>query len=201
MRILPILLICLMLVTAASPAGAEGAAVDESAGHAVDTQIEEWESRPDHKLSASLLQYLPRGIFERYAVAFALLMSAVALGMQRKRPWALVFARELGRAPVRVRGYLVPVSRTGVVTPRPTIGLENPGLPDIRIGTGTPYMSYAKDTLIAFQGTNDGSPPKLIVERGQVRIDGEVVTEWNLQNEDVIEVEGLSLQYMRGKRR
>ena len=62
-------------------------------------------------------------------------------------------------------------------------------------------MSYAKDTVLEFQGTSDGSPPKLIVERGQVRIDGEAVTEWSLQNEDIIEVEGLSLQYVRGRRR
>ena len=213
MRLLSISLVCLALFVGAPVAcagDATGGAAAEHPGDAtggaaevrpVNQQIEDWEARPDYEHTANPLQYIPRGTFERYAVVLALLTSAVALGLQRKQPWALVFARELGRSRVRVRGYLVPVNKPGVITPRPVIGLENPGLPTMKIGSGTAHMSYARETVLEFQGTNDGSPPTLVVERGQVRVDGEVVTRWQLRSGDVIEAEGLRFKYMKGHRR
>jgi hypothetical protein len=126
---------------------------------------------------------------------------AVIVGMRKKRPWALRFSRELGRPVVRVRGYLLPISRNGAITPRASIGLENSGLPRVRIGTGTPLMSYARHTVIEFEGTTDGSPPDVVVERGEVRIDRERVTRWHLKGGEIIEAEGLKFRYVRGHRR
>jgi len=133
-------------------------------------------------------------------LVLCVVLLAVLVGQRRKRPWTLAFTRELGGPAVRVRGYLLAVSRPGTITPRPTIGLENSGEPKVRIGTGTPLMSYARNTIIEFEGTTDGSPPDVVVERGEVRIGGEKVTRWHLKPGDIIETEGLKFKYMRGHR-
>ena len=155
------------------------------------------ESRP-----ISLIGCLPPGMFERYAAALAVVVGIVAVGIQRKRAWASVFTREMfGGGQVRVRGYLVPVDPDGITTARPNIGLENPGVESLKIGTGTPYAAYVTDTVIEFFGTRDGTPPILNVERGDVRVDGKVIQTAKLDDGDLLEIEGFVYRYLRGNRK
>ena len=102
---------------------------------------------------------------------------------------------------MRVRGYLKPIDPPGVSTARPCVGLENPGTKTVRVGLGTPYASYARETSVEFIGTRDGTPPEIRVVSGTVLVDGEVVETKQLADGDIIEIEGLQYQYLRGNRR
>jgi ribosome-associated protein YbcJ (S4-like RNA binding protein) len=54
---------------------------------------------------------------------------------------------------------------------------------------------------VEFVGTTDGSPPLLRAESGIVTVEGEAATARKLRDGDVIEIEGLRYQYLRGNRR
>ncbi|MBN2565191.1 MAG: VWA domain-containing protein [Candidatus Eisenbacteria bacterium] len=152
--------------------------------------------------TSSLADYLPPALLERYAAILAIFVGAVALGVDKRKPWALAFTRNVGRSDVRVRGYLRPVDPPGVFSARPIVGLENPGLPSIKVGVDTPYVTHARETTVEFVGTNDGTPPELIVEKGRVLVEGEEVTApRQLRDGDLIEIEKVLYRYLRGNRR
>jgi hypothetical protein len=151
---------------------------------------------------ASVVESIPDGLFERYAAALAVMVGVVAIGIERKQNWANVFSRGMfGTAQLRVRGYLKPMDPPGTVTARPNVGLENPGVETIKIGTGTPYVGYARNTIIEFLGTRDGTPPILQVESGIVKVDGKRVKTKKLSDGSTIEIEGTLYRYLRGNRR
>lgn len=134
--------------------------------------------------------------------AVALFLGLVVIGTRRKQPWAEHFTRAIGPREQRVRGYLKPVDGPGMQTARPIIGIENPGLPTLEIGHGTPYADFARETLIEFLGSRDGTAPTVRVLRGEVTVDGELVTEERkLSDGEVIAFEGAMYMYLRGCRR
>lgn len=195
-----LLFVALLIFLTAAHAFAEDLALavrDEA--HAAPAQAAA--DGPVHRLNASPAQYLPRGLLERYAIVIAIVMGFVAIGLQRRRPWALRCAEDVRGPRVRVRGYLQPLDRPGGLSPRPPIGLENPGLSSIKVGSGTPYMTYVKETVLEFEGTDDGSAPDMLVERGVIKVNGSPVTRWHLKSGDVIEVESFRFKYLRGHRR
>ena len=107
-----------------------------------------------------------------------------------------------GKSETRVRGYLRPVSKPGVMEARPIIGLENPGLATVMVGVDTPYADHCRETSLEFIGTTDGSPPELRVEAGTVMVEGEEVEESRkLKDGDIIEIERVLYKYLRGNRR
>ncbi len=162
----------------------------------------ETRDRKPYTLSASWLQYVPAGLFERYAGILAIFVGAVAIGVDRQKRWALAFTRKMGRPELRVRGYLRPVDPPGVFSARPIVGLENPGLPSVKVGLDTPYIDHVSETLIEFVGTSDGTPPTLVVEKGRVLVEGEVVEDKRkLRDGDIIEIEKVCYRYLRGSRR
>jgi hypothetical protein len=155
-----------------------------------------------YERSTNLADHVPDGMFERYAAILAVFVGAIALGVDKRKPWAMPFVRKVGGSDTRVRGYLRPVDAPGVFSARPIVGLENPGLPSIKVGTGTPYVTHAHETVAEFKGTNDGSPPELVAERGKVLVEGEEVAESRkLRDGDLIEIEGVLYRYLRGNRR
>lgn len=134
--------------------------------------------------------------------AVALFLGLVIIGTRRRQPWAEFFTRSIGPQEQRVRGYLKPIDSPGTQMARAIIGIENPGLPTLEVGSGTPYANYAKDTLVEFVGTQDGTPPVLRVLRGEVTVDGEPVSEeWKLRDGQVVSFEGFQYMYLRGSRR
>ncbi len=125
----------------------------------------------------------------------------VAVGTQRRQKWATRFSANLfGTGQTRVRGYLKPIDAPGETTARANIGLENPGLESVKIGNGTQYLSNV-DVTLEFVGTTDDSPPELRVEGEGVTVEGEPVTIRKLKDGDIVDVEGLRYQYLRGNRR
>jgi hypothetical protein len=134
--------------------------------------------------------------------AVAVFLGLVVVGTRRKQPWAEFFTRALGPQEQRVRGYLKPVNPPHAQMARPIIGIENPGLPKLEIGHCTPYASFARETLIEFEGTRDRTPPVMRVLRGEVTIDGELVTdERTLRDGEVLGFEGAMYMYLRGHRK
>ena len=112
------------------------------------------------------------------------------------------FTRAIGPQEQRVRGYLKPVDPPGSASARAIIGIENPGLPTLEVGQGTPYASFVRETLIEFVGTRDGTPPVMHVLRGEVTIDGEAIEEeQKLRDGQVITIEGAMYMYLRGSRK
>ncbi len=160
------------------------------------------QSRTAYKRTASWVQYLPPGLLERYASFLALFVGIVVLGVERKKPWAMAFMRTLGKSETRVRGYLRPVSKPGIMEARPIIGLENPGLASVMVGVDTPYADHCRETSMEFIGTTDGSPPELRIEQGCVMVEGEEVEESRkLKDGDILEIEQVLYKYLRGSRR
>jgi Mg-chelatase subunit ChlD len=138
----------------------------------------------------------------RIAGALAILVGVVAVGAEKRRKWATHFTADLfGTGEMRVRGFLKPVDPPGVATARPCIGLENPGLDKVKLGVDTSIPSHAAEVEITFVGTKDGSPPTMVVTSGSVTLDGEAVEKCKLADGDLIEIEGLQYQYLRGSRR
>ncbi|MFH1501980.1 MAG: hypothetical protein ABIG03_02920, partial [Candidatus Eisenbacteria bacterium] len=130
------------------------------------------------------------------------MMGFVAIGVQRHQSWTRVFTKPLLKKEIRVKGYLQPVYPQGVLGAKCTIPIENPGLPAVEIGAGTQFASDAKNTLVEFVGTTDGSPPLLRVLRGSVGVCGETIEgERRLEDGDIIEFEERTYQYLRGSRR
>jgi ribosome-associated protein YbcJ (S4-like RNA binding protein) len=54
---------------------------------------------------------------------------------------------------------------------------------------------------VEFIGSTDKTPPELLVEDGTVTVEGSIVTHRKLKDGDVIEIDGLRYQYLRGNRR
>ncbi|MFH1689409.1 MAG: VWA domain-containing protein [Candidatus Eisenbacteria bacterium] len=131
----------------------------------------------------------------------AILIGMIAVGTEKRQRWATRFSRNLfGTGQKRVRGYLKPIDPPGETTARANIGLENPGLESVKVGNGTPYLSTVEATL-EFIGSTDDSPPELHVEGEGVTVEGEAVTVRKLRDGDIVDVEGLRYQYLRGNRR
>jgi hypothetical protein len=134
--------------------------------------------------------------------AIAVFLGLVVVGTRRRQPWTEFFTRTIGPTEQRVRGYLKPLELDGVQFARPIIGIENPGVPTLEIGRGTRYADFARETLIEFEGTRDGTPPTVNVLQGTVTVDGEFVTEpRKLRDGDVLNFEGVTYTYLRGNRR
>lgn len=149
-----------------------------------------------------ILDSFPADFCTRAAAVIAIFIGVVAIGTERRQRWVVPLAGHLfGTGAKRVRGYLKPVDTPGRMTARPNVGLENPGLDSVRVGAGTPYINNARDTVVMFVGTKDGSAPELRVEKGTVKVQGEVVEEWKLEDGDLIEIEGFAYRYCRGQRR
>lgn len=134
--------------------------------------------------------------------AVAVFLGLVVIGTRRKQPWAEFFTRAIGPQEQRVRGYLKPVNPPHAQMAHPIIGIENPGLPNLEIGHGTPYASFARQTLIEFVGTRDGTAPTIRVLRGEASVDGHLVSEERqLRDGEVLCFEGAMYMYLRGGRR
>jgi hypothetical protein len=158
--------------------------------------------RPPYRRSSSFVEYIPEGMFERYAAIMAVFVGVIAVGVDKRKPWAMPFVRSVGGSDVRVRGYLRPVDPPGVFSARPIVGLENPGLASIKVGVDTPYVTHARATVVEFKGTNDGTPPEIVVEQGTVLVEGEEVQGLRkLRDGDLIEIENVLYRYLRGNRR
>jgi hypothetical protein len=150
----------------------------------------------------SWLEGFPLETCHRITGALAILVGVVAVGAEKRRKWAAHFTADLfGTGKMRVRGFLKPVDPPGVATARPCIGLENPGLDKVTLGVDTSVPSHAEDAEIMFVGTKDGSPPTMVVQSGEVTLNGETAAKVKLADGDVIEIEGLQYQYLRGSRR
>lgn len=131
----------------------------------------------------------------------AVFVGMVAVGTEKRKKWATRFSKNLfGTGQKRVRGYLKPIDPPGETTARANIGLENPGLDNVKIGSGTPFMSSV-EAVLEFVGTTDDSPPELHVEGEGVSVEDEAVTVRKLRDGDILDVEGLRYQYLRGNRR
>jgi hypothetical protein len=149
-----------------------------------------------------LAGFFPSRLYQVSTGVLALLLGVVAVGMGRRQAWAEFFTKPLWREEQKVRGYLKPFYKNdGVRTARVVIGLENEGLPAVRIGAGTEYAGFARSTTLEFVGTTNGAPPTLHVEKGSVKVGGEeVTTPLVLRDGDVIEIEGVAYTYLRGGR-
>jgi hypothetical protein len=139
----------------------------------------------------------------RVAALLAVFVGVVAVGAERRMKWVAPFTGNLfGSGQRRVRGYLRPVDPPGVHSARPAIGLENVGLARVRVGIDAPLPECAREAIVEFTGTKDGSPPSVTVLKGSVTIAGGPPDEERpLKDGDVIEIEGLKYQYLRGKRK
>jgi hypothetical protein len=134
--------------------------------------------------------------------AVALFLGLVVIASRKRQPWAEFFTRAIGPQEQRVRGYLKPIDPPGAQMARAIIGIENPGLPTLEIGAGTPYAAFAKNTLIEFVGTRDGRPPLMRVHKGEITVDRSLVHgDWQLRDGQVICFEGVQYTYLRGRRR
>jgi len=132
----------------------------------------------------------------------AVFLGLVVVASRRKQPWAEFFTRSIGPQEQRVRGYLKPIDLPGTQMARAIIGIENPGLPTLEVGYGTPYAGYAKHTLIEFVGTQDGTPPVMRMQKGKVTVDGKLVSqECKLRDGQVVSIEGVQYMYLRGGRK
>jgi hypothetical protein len=134
--------------------------------------------------------------------AIAVFLGLVVIGTRKRQAWTQHFTRAIGPQEQRVRGYLKPVDPPGAQMARPIIGLENPGLPTLEVGSGTEYASFATDTLMEFVGTQDGTAPTIHVVKGQVTVDGNHVSEdRKLRDGEVVAFEGATYMYLRGNRK
>jgi Mg-chelatase subunit ChlD len=150
----------------------------------------------------SWVNWFPTDNCNRMAAGLAVLVGVVAAGAQRRNKWAKRFTADLfGTGPLRVRGFLKPVDPPGIETARPCIGLENPGLEQVKLGVDTAIPSHAAHVQVVFMGTRDGSPPTVVIEKGNVTIDGQLVHSHKLSDGDVLEIEGLQYRYLRGNRK
>jgi len=135
------------------------------------------------------------------AGVLAVFIGMIAVGTERRQRWAARFSGSLfGGGEKLVRGYLKPIDAPGTISARPIIGLENEAAESVKVGTGTSYISHI-DRTVEFVGTTDESPPQLRAESGIVTVEGEATTVRKLRDGDVIEIEGLRYQYLRGNRR
>ncbi len=145
---------------------------------------------------------LPFSLYQTTMGVAALAVGFVAVGLGRKQRWAKRFATPIGVHEKRIRGYLKRTQPSGVQSAHANIGLENPGLPNLTLGTGTPCLGDLRNTVIEIMGTTGGSPPIVRVERGTVKIQGEEVDgERQLEDGDLIELEGRVFTYLRGGRK
>ena len=167
------------------------------------------EQTPDQRAASLRRTSRPKGGLEAFPSDFclasagilAVFVGMIAVGTEKRQKWATRFSKNLfGTGQKRVRGYLKPIDPPGETTARANIGLENPGLDAVTIGNGTPFLSTAEVTL-EFIGTTDDSPPELHVEGEGVTVEGEPVTVRKLRDGDIVDVEGLRYQYLRGNRR
>ncbi len=131
----------------------------------------------------------------------AVFVGLIAVGTEKRQKWAMCFSTAIfGTGEKRVRGYLKPIDVDGTTSARACIGLENPGVESVRVGSGTSFIPQI-EAIMEFAGTKDGSPPELHVESGRVTVEGKAVTTQKLKDGDVVDIEGLCYQYLRGNRR
>ena len=131
----------------------------------------------------------------------AVFVGLIAVGTEKRQKWAMRFSTAIfGTGEKRVRGYLKPIDVDGTTSARACIGLENPGVESVRVGSGTSFIPQI-EAIMEFAGTKDGSPPELHVESGRVTVEGKAVTTRKLKDGDVVDIEGLCYQYLRGNRR
>ncbi len=131
----------------------------------------------------------------------AVFVGLIAVGTEKRKKWAMRFTTAIfGTGEMRVRGYLKPMDLDGTTSARACIGLENPGVESVRVGSGTSFIPQI-EAIMEFTGTKDGSPPELHVEGGRVAVEGKAVTTRKLKDGDVVDIEGLRYQYLRGNRR
>ena len=131
----------------------------------------------------------------------AVFVGMIAVGTEKRQKWAMRFSTAIfGTGEMRVRGYLKPIDMDGTTSARACLGLENPGVESVRVGSGTSFIPQV-EALMEFAGTKDGSPPELHVESGHVTVEGKAVTIRKLRDGDVVDIEGLRYQYLRGNRR
>ncbi len=131
----------------------------------------------------------------------AVFVGMIAVGTEKRKKWAMRFTTAIfGTGEMRVRGYLKPIDVDGIASARVCIGLENPGVESVRVGSGTSFIPQI-EAIMEFTGTKDGSPPELHVEGGRVTVEGKAVTTRKLKDGDVVDIEGLRYQYLRGNRR
>ena len=131
----------------------------------------------------------------------AAFIGLVAVGSEKRQRWATRFSTAVfGTGERRVRGYLKPVDPAGTNSARANVGLENPGVDKIKVGCGTTFLPHIQ-TTVEFIGTTDGTPPELHVESGQVTVEGKIVTTRKMKDGDILELEGMRYQYLRGNRR
>ncbi len=131
----------------------------------------------------------------------AIFVGMIAVGTEKRQKWAMRFSTAIfGTGEMRVRGYLKPMDVAGIASARACLGLENPGVESVRVGSGTSFIPQV-EAIMEFTGTKDGSPPDLHVEGGHVTVEGKAVTTRKLKDGDVVDIEGLRYQYLRGNRR
>ena len=152
--------------------------------------------------SSSAITAFPSDFCLGSAGVLAMFIGLVAVGTEKRQKWAGRFfsANLFGTGERRVRGYLKPIDPPGTNSARANIGLENPGLASLKIGTGTQFIPQV-DAEVEFLGTTDGSPPSIHVESGCVLVEGVASSTRKLKDGDVIEIDGLRYQYLRGNRR
>jgi Mg-chelatase subunit ChlD len=151
--------------------------------------------------SAGAIAAFPSDFCLGSAGVIAIFIGVIAVGTEKRQRWATRFSTALfGTGHRRVRGYLKPFDAPGTDSARANIGLENPGVESIRVGSGTPFISHVEAT-VEFVGTTDGTAPELLVERGTVTVEGEAVTTRKLKDGDIVEIDGMAYQYLRGNRR
>ncbi len=135
------------------------------------------------------------------ASILAVFVGLIAVGTEKRKKWAMRFTTAIfGTGEMRVRGYLKPIDLDGTTSARACIGLENPGVESVRVGSGTSFIPQV-EAIMEFAGTKDGSPPQLHVESGRVTVEGKAVTTRKLKDGDVVDIEGMRYQYLRGNRR
>ncbi len=144
---------------------------------------------------------LPSNFCLGSAGILAIFVGMIAVGAEKRQKWAAHFSTNLfGTGEKRVRGYLKPIDMLGTHSARACIGLENPGVESVRVGSGTAFIPTVAAT-VEFIGTKDGSPPELHVESGNVTVEGEASKVRELRDGDIVEIDGLRYQYLRGNRR
>jgi Mg-chelatase subunit ChlD len=135
------------------------------------------------------------------AGVLAIFIGLVAVGSEKRQRWAWKLSGALfGTGQRRVRGYLKPIDPRGHSTARANIGLENPGTESVRLGNGTPCLPQLEAT-VEFIGTTDRTAPTMVVEGGTVTVEGKPVVKRKLRDGDIVDLEGLRYQYLRGNRR
>ncbi len=176
----------------------DAAAASETSGSPQEKKLERKrvEARPLSAFSALSSEFCLGS-----AGILAIFVGMIAVGTERRQRWAMCFSTSLfGTGEQRVRGYLKPIDVAGTASARPCVGLENPGVESVRVGSGTSFLPSVA-AIMKFTGTKDGSPPELRVESGTVTVEGEAVTTRKLRDGDVVDIEGHRYQYLRGNRR